>query len=227
MPPATHQSQHVQSSSCLHSVSPHANMWYTTAIKVATVQGQLPDLQAFTEFFNGFSKCHKVIIDCTANAQVPLLYAAWLSSGIHVVTPNKKLCSGPLSEWTRVSNAAKEHGTHFKYEVMASAVHDVTALSCQTSRQMHPSHTPPTPLSSPLSQPCQTPSSTLPTAPDTTPFATSLAMPLKAPLMNPSQPRSQCPVTTLHIMPGTHPLSTASHLTLQSLSSMASCCSDM
>ncbi|KAL3159243.1 hypothetical protein ABBQ32_011213 [Trebouxia sp. C0010 RCD-2024] len=80
------------------------------------VGGEQPDLQAFTEFFKGFSKCHKVIIDCTADAHVPSLYTVWLSSGIHVVTPNKKLCSGPLSDWTKVKNAVKEHGTHFKYE---------------------------------------------------------------------------------------------------------------
>ena len=84
----------------------------------ANLQGMLPDLQAFTNFFKGFSNCHKVIIDCTANEQVPSLYTAWLSSGIHVITPNKKLCSGPLSVWTKVRNTAKEHATHFKYEVM-------------------------------------------------------------------------------------------------------------
>ena len=83
----------------------------------AAVQGSPPDLQQFTDFFKGFSKCHKVIIDCTADAKVPSFYSTWLSSGIHVVTPNKKLCSGPLHEWTKVRDAAKEHGTHFMYEV--------------------------------------------------------------------------------------------------------------
>lgn len=95
----------------------------TTETMLVNVQGELPDLQAFTDFFNGFSKCHKVIIDCTANEQVPLRYTSWLSSGIHVVTPNKKLCSGPLSDWTKVRNTAKEHATHFMYEVRRTHLH--------------------------------------------------------------------------------------------------------
>ena len=86
------------------------------------MQGSPPDMQAFTDFFKGFSKCHKVVIDCTANAQVPSYYATWLSSGIHVITPNKKLCSGPLNDWTKVMEAAKENGTHFMYEVRPAAV---------------------------------------------------------------------------------------------------------
>ena len=79
---------------------------------------------SFHRFLKGFSKCHKVVIDCTANAQVPSYYSTWLSSGIHVITPNKKLCSGPLNDWTRVREAAKENGTQFMYEVRP----DYTAL---------------------------------------------------------------------------------------------------
>ena len=74
-------------------------------------------MDAFTDFFTGFSNCHKIIIDCTASSLVPSYYARWLSTGIHVVTPNKKLSSGPLDEWTKVRKASREHGTHFMYEV--------------------------------------------------------------------------------------------------------------
>ena len=103
----------------MHTTQFHQNAGrYCENSDVANMQGEPPDLQAFTNFFKGFSKCHKVIIDCTANAQIASLYTAWLSSGIHVVTPNKKLCSGPLSEWTKARNAAKEHAIQFKYEVI-------------------------------------------------------------------------------------------------------------
>lgn len=78
--------------------------------------GEPPSLDAFTDFFKGFSNCHKIIIDCTATSLVPSYYARWLSTGIHVVTPNKKLSSGPLDEWTKVRSASRDHGTHFMYE---------------------------------------------------------------------------------------------------------------
>ena len=81
------------------------------------LQGVPPSLDKFTDFFKGFSKCHKVIIDCTADAVIPSYYARWLSTGIHVVTPNKKLCSGPLGAWTEVRKTCREHNTHFMYEV--------------------------------------------------------------------------------------------------------------
>lgn len=80
------------------------------------MQGEPPSLDKFTEFFCGFKQCHRVIIDCTADAKVPLYYSKWLSSGIHVVTPNKKLCSGPMSDWESVRDAAKSSGCHFMYE---------------------------------------------------------------------------------------------------------------
>ena len=74
-------------------------------------------MNKYTDFLKGFTNCHTVIIDCTANASVPSYYATWLAAGIHVVTPNKKLCSGPLDEWVKVRHTHQEHGTHFKYEV--------------------------------------------------------------------------------------------------------------
>ena len=126
---------HLQLQSAATILTVLANM--TTTVMLVDVQGELPDLQAFTDFFEGFSKCHKVIIDCTANEQVPLRYTPWLSSGIHVVTPNKKLCSGPLSEWTKVRNTAKEHATKFMYEVMQSYLHCwvLMLLWCLPSQQ--------------------------------------------------------------------------------------------
>ena len=88
----------------------------------ACLQGEPPSLDAFTDFFKGFRNCHKIVIDCTANAQVPSYYARWLSTGIHVVTPNKKLCSGPMDEWTKVRDTCREHNTLFMYEVRSAAL---------------------------------------------------------------------------------------------------------
>lgn len=52
---------------------------------------------------------------------MPTYYATWLAAGIHVVTPNKKLCSGPLDEWARVRNTHREYNTHFMYEATVGA----------------------------------------------------------------------------------------------------------
>eukprot|EP00124_Ichthyophonus_hoferi_P001588 Ihof_evm7s86 gene=Ihof_evmTU7s86 len=38
-----------------------------------------------------------IIIDCTSSESVAAYYSAWLSRGLHVVTPNKKAFSGDLS----------------------------------------------------------------------------------------------------------------------------------
>lgn len=98
------------------------------------MQGEPPSLEKFTEFFKGFKQCHKVIVDCTADAQVPLYYGKWLSSGIHVVTPNKKLCSGPMADWTAVREATQTSGSQFMYEASMTTP-DFAVNSCQHTYQ--------------------------------------------------------------------------------------------
>ena len=41
---------------------------------------------------------NKVLVDCTADANVASHYYDWLKKGIHVITPNKKANSGPLDQ---------------------------------------------------------------------------------------------------------------------------------
>ena len=43
----------------------------------------------------------------------------WLSLGIHVVTPNKRLGSGPLADYLQVKEAQRRYGAHFLAEVRA------------------------------------------------------------------------------------------------------------
>jgi len=117
-----------------HLLQPDVLVRTFSTTNLSSLQGVPPDLDAFTDFFKGFSKCHKIVIDCTANTSVPSYYARWLSTGIHVITANKKLCSGPLDEWTKVRNTYREHGTHFMYEVC----HTPHALPCQCwTHNMH------------------------------------------------------------------------------------------
>ena len=58
----------------------------------------------------------RAVLDCTASAAVPRLYARWLDAGIHVVTPNKKLTSGPLDDYSAVKALQRAGAAHFLYE---------------------------------------------------------------------------------------------------------------
>jgi len=44
-----------------------------------------------------------VLVDCTADSVIASHYDDWLRKGIHVITPNKKANSGPLSEVNTMS----------------------------------------------------------------------------------------------------------------------------
>ena len=59
---------------------------------------------------------NRLIVDCTASNIVPLEYANWLQSGIHVVTPNKKLNSESYAQYAAVKSASSSQGTHYFYE---------------------------------------------------------------------------------------------------------------
>src|SRR5271168_4326478 len=64
---------------------------------------------------------HTVIIDCTASAEVGENYVAWLSRGIHIVTPNKKANSGTLPYYRALQEAGRAAGTHYLYEATVGA----------------------------------------------------------------------------------------------------------
>lgn len=63
---------------------------------------------------------HAVLIDCSASDEVADHYPRWLTAGIHVVTPNKRAGSGPLSRWQAI-RAACAHGAHFRAEATVCA----------------------------------------------------------------------------------------------------------
>lgn len=99
-----------------------AYLWHQLQTRCLPLQGVPPSLDEFTEFFSSIAMsghCHTAIIDCTADAQVPQQYSKWLGMGIHIITPNKKLCSGPMADWTAVRESTKALGTQFMYEVAA------------------------------------------------------------------------------------------------------------
>jgi hypothetical protein len=55
-------------------------------------------------------------------ADVPQFYRRWMEQGIHVVTPNKKLNSGPLSEYLAVKQLQRAGRAHYMWVLAVAAV---------------------------------------------------------------------------------------------------------
>ncbi len=83
--------------------------------------GQPLDLEKFVNAVQADYIPHTVIVDCTASADVAAHYRDWLARGIHVVTPNKKANSGPLSFYRACLAAGRAAGTHYLYEATVGA----------------------------------------------------------------------------------------------------------
>ena len=62
-----------------------------------------------------------VIFDTTASEPVSSMYASWLKKGVHVVTPNKKVGSGPMARYNECMANAKESGAIWGYETTVGA----------------------------------------------------------------------------------------------------------
>ena len=79
------------------------------------------DFDAFEACVNPDHLPHAVIIDCTANEDVAARYAGWLDRGIHVITPNKRACSGPLDAYHELQRKSATGSAHFFYETTVGA----------------------------------------------------------------------------------------------------------
>jgi homoserine dehydrogenase len=62
------------------------------------------------------------IVDCTASDKPPSYYLEWMGEGINIITPNKKLGSGPLGQYQAVKKVQRESYIHFFYEVRGAYV---------------------------------------------------------------------------------------------------------
>lgn len=74
------------------------------------------DLGKFGDFLSSHYIPNRVIVDCTASDAPASHYIDWMKQGIHVVTPNKKLGSGPLEQYQTVRRMQREGYIHFFYE---------------------------------------------------------------------------------------------------------------
>lgn len=79
------------------------------------------DFASFEQCVNPDHLPHAVIIDCTASDEIASRYAGWLRRGIHVITPNKRACSGPLEAYRELQFHAHSGSSHFFYETTVGA----------------------------------------------------------------------------------------------------------
>lgn len=71
------------------------------------------DLDRFSRFLSTHYIPNSAIVDCTASELPPSQYLKWMSQGIHIITPNKKLGSGPLQQYLSVRKMQRESYIHF------------------------------------------------------------------------------------------------------------------
>ncbi len=64
---------------------------------------------------------HSVIIDCSPSAELAQQYVTILEKGCHIITPNKKANSSPLSEYKKLKTSIAQHNRHYLYETTVCA----------------------------------------------------------------------------------------------------------
>ena len=92
-------------------------------------QAEPADLQRFGDHIASSFLPNTVIVDATASEAPPEHYMEWLQRGIHIITPNKKLGSGPLDHYQQlrkfqrdsyIRQFQREFNIHFLYEVRSA-----------------------------------------------------------------------------------------------------------
>jgi bifunctional aspartokinase / homoserine dehydrogenase 1 len=79
------------------------------------------DLSKFAQHVHADHLPHAIIIDCSASAEVAARYPAWLASGVHIVTPNKRANSADLEFYARLHEARRQGNAHYLYEATVGA----------------------------------------------------------------------------------------------------------
>jgi len=79
-------------------------------------KGQPVDLAKFGDHLANSYIPNRAIVDCTASDAPAQMYLPWMKQGIHIITPNKKLGSGPLELYNQVKKVGRESYIHFFYE---------------------------------------------------------------------------------------------------------------
>jgi len=84
-------------------------------------QGQTWQLDRFIQEVINLPLPNKVLVDCTASAEVPTVYPQLLNHRIAIVTPNKKANSGPYSFYQELKTLTKQNRVKYLYETTVGA----------------------------------------------------------------------------------------------------------
>ncbi len=79
------------------------------------------DIEEFVNHVHAAHLPHTVLIDATASEELPRRYENWLSSGINIITPNKKSNAGPLASYRALREVARKYQRYFLYETNVGA----------------------------------------------------------------------------------------------------------
>ncbi len=71
----------------------------------------------FADHLAGHYVPNSVIVDATASEVPAAHYLEWMQKGLHIITPNKKLNSGPLQQYLALRQFQRESYIHYFYEV--------------------------------------------------------------------------------------------------------------
>lgn len=79
------------------------------------------DLDRFVKHVVADHLPHSVLIDCSSSDELADKYAGWMEQGAHIVTPNKKAGSGPLSRYQMIRATESKYHRRFLYEATVGA----------------------------------------------------------------------------------------------------------
>ncbi|CAL8471282.1 g10824 [Coccomyxa elongata] len=84
-------------------------------------EGQAADMGAFADHLANHYVPNSVVVDATASEVPATRYLEWMQKGLHIITPNKKLNSGPLQQYLALRQFQRESYIHYFYEATVGA----------------------------------------------------------------------------------------------------------
>jgi aspartokinase/homoserine dehydrogenase 1 len=83
--------------------------------------GEPLDLERLAAHVHAEHLPHAALVDCTASDAVARQYDAWLTRGIHVITPNKRANASDIEYYRRLRRSNRALGAHYLYETTVGA----------------------------------------------------------------------------------------------------------
>lgn len=98
------------------------------------------DMERITAELEADVNPHRVVIDMTNSAAVAEYYSRWMASGIDLISPSRKVISGPLGKYNEILEVQKGNFVNWQYESsVGSALPILTTLRdlIETGDEVH------------------------------------------------------------------------------------------